>query len=78
MRLRCPICGCDEWVAIEQVSAETPCNIVKTPEGVEIEPSPVAEFVRNMSTSVTVAYMCKDEPCRYTFPASDVERMFSA
>lgn len=66
MKLKCPNCQSTSWKAIEQVSAATPCEIEATDEGIEITMEASSEFVREMATSVTVAYTCANEECGFT------------
>lgn len=67
MKLKCPNCGNTTWKALEQVSAATECEIIDLgDDGIEVTMDSHTEFIRDMATSVTVAYTCGDEECGYT------------
>lgn len=65
----CPTCGSEKWNAIEQISSLTPCEIFRNGE---VEMDSMAEFVRNDSTSVILAYTCFNEECGHTILAADL------
>lgn len=63
----CPGCGSTQhWRAVEQQSWMTPCDLVRTPTGIEIEIEPTAETGRDMASAVTVAYVCVADDCGYS------------
>lgn len=67
MKLKCPNCGSEGWKAIEQMSAATPCEIIVLDDGgIEIFMDSSTEFIRDMATSVTVAYTCAADECGFT------------
>jgi hypothetical protein len=62
----CPGCGSTQhWRALEQQQWMTPCDLVRTSTGIEIEIEPTAETGRDMASAVTVAYVCSANGCQY-------------
>ncbi|HXQ77183.1 MAG TPA: hypothetical protein VN797_03195 [Gemmatimonadaceae bacterium] len=63
---------------MEQYTALAPCELIQEPDGtVMIELSSGSEFVREMSSSVTLGYKCGAEECPFYIEArslSDVPR----
>lgn len=66
----CPLCGStSHWAACEQQTWITPCDLVSTETGIEIEITPVAEMRRDMASAITIAYVCTAPECGYGVPA---------
>lgn len=63
----CPGCGSTaHWRAVEQQSWMTPCDLIRTENGIEIEIEPQAETGRDMASAVTIAYVCIADGCGYS------------
>jgi hypothetical protein len=74
MTILCPKCGSDNWKAIEQFTAFTPCQLVRETTGeVQIEFDMRAELARNAATSIILSYACDQAGCGYTISATDLQ-----
>lgn len=70
--LRCPVCGSEEFLAIEQVQAFTRCRLLSSRE---VEESGQTEFERDMATAVTLAYKCAAPTCNFVMEAHNWDRL---
>jgi hypothetical protein len=74
MTILCPKCGADNWKAVEQFTAMTPCQLVREETGeVQIEFDMRAELARDAATSIIMAYACDQAGCGYTVSAVDLQ-----
>ena len=71
----CPACGSHEWKAIEVIHTVTPCTLVRSEAGIDIEFDGRAEFTREASTSAVLNYMCADEDCAYVVDPADLGKL---
>lgn len=65
-----PTYGCPEhsdyaMIAIVQQTRNVPVTITKEGDHLQVEHSPMAEFVHDMATEVTVAYCCANPECAF-------------
>jgi len=65
-----PTYGCPDhpdWalMAIVQQTRTAPVTVTKEGDSFNVEHSPIAEFIHDMATEVTVAYCCANPECAF-------------
>lgn len=61
--------------AIISEQYKEPTTIIKENGRVVFEPHPMAEFMRNMTTQVVLAYTCGDPECGFTVTPDQLHRL---